>query len=245
MLVEEQPARAALCPERGIFWHMTDAAGDPVTAYGAWNDITLSQKTLTCVTAGIGDEGNSGTGHTARILLGGQINNWVEVGVMELICGNGNKCQRAFFSYGLVGAQGFQTRHAFGCLNPGTRHTWTVERGIGTTDWFGYLRCYTTGSWAVVDSATDVLFQNGFAEGEGFERGLDSTWPQWQDEGVMSETHSNLQWQAAVNGPWQPSQGVQCRRDNSYRWDGRQLSPMSFDIYQNPHDPPNLSPCST
>ena len=54
---------------------MTDASGDPVTAVGSSNDITLSLKTLTCVTAGIGDEGNAGTGHTARILLGGQINN--------------------------------------------------------------------------------------------------------------------------------------------------------------------------
>lgn len=191
--------------------------------------ITLSSQTLKCVTAA---DGQAGTGQTSRILLGGQANNWVEVGALTQYCPSGSQCNRAFFEYAVVGTYNYQQRYAFSCLNPGTRHTWSIERKQLGGTWAGYLSCYTSQPFVQVDSTTPNLgYNTGFAEGEGFERGFSNTY--WGDEAPMAETHSVMQYQNAYQGAWLASGDLSCRLDDSLRWDGSWLASDSFQIVEN------------
>ncbi len=221
-------ARAATCPEDGIFWSML-SGGTRVLAFGSRQQITLSSQTLKCVTAA---DGQAGTGQTSRILLGGQANNWVEVGALTQYCPSGSQCNRAFFEYAVVGTYNYQQRYAFSCLNPGTRHTWSIERKQLGGTWAGYLSCYTSQPFVQVDSTTPNLgYNTGFAEGEGFERGFSNTY--WGDEAPMAETHSVMQYQNAYQGAWLASGDLSCRLDDSLRWDGSWLASDSFQIVEN------------
>jgi hypothetical protein len=207
--------------------------GAHIMAWGSRQEITLSQQTLKCVTAASTNDGaQAGTGQTTRILLGGQTNNWVEVGHLSQYCTDGAQCQRAFFEYATASVPGHHKRVAQGCLNPGTRHTWTITRKASGGTWAGYLSCYTSQPPVQIDVTSPNLGYNlGFPEGEGFERGFSDT--NWADEGPMAETHSVMQYQDAFEGPWLTPTGVGCRRDTSLRWDGSALSGSSFTIIEN------------
>ena len=211
----------ASCEENGVFWSMLNSSGQRATAWAAFNDITLSSQTLKCVTAG----GDAGTGHTSRILLGGQSGNWVESGHMNKICSGGSACQRAFWEWNIAGVPGHQDQFSFGCLNPGTRHTWEVIRESPGGTWSGWMACYTT-TWNYLGTSPNLGYNDGFAEGEGFERG--NVGDGWTYEGPMQETHSNMRWEGPYwAGPYNAN-GLACRADDSYRWDGSQTSATSM-----------------
>jgi hypothetical protein len=212
---------ANACEENGVFWSMRDGTGARATAWGADNDITLNSQTLKCVTAG----GDAGTGHTSRILLGGNAGNWVEAGHMNKICSGGGACQRAFWEYNVAGTPGHQDQFSFGCLNPGTRHTWEVIRESAGGTYSGWLACYTT-TWNYLGTSPNLGYNSGFAEGEGFERG--NVGDGWTYEGPMQETHSNMKWYGAFWAGPNNANGLLCRSDDSYRWDGSQTSLTSM-----------------
>ena len=125
--------------------------GSRVLAFGARQQITLSSQTLKCVTAA---DGQAGTGQTTRILLGGVSNNWVEVGALMQYCPSGSLCQKAFLDYAVVGTYNYQARSSYSCLNPGTRHTWSMERKASGGTWAGYLSCYTSQPFVQIDVTT-------------------------------------------------------------------------------------------
>lgn len=221
---------SAACEENGVFWSMKDGSGQRATAWGARQEITLNQQTLKCVTAG----GDPGTGQTSRILLGGQTGNWVEAGHLTKICSGGSNCNRAFWEYKVAGTPGFQQQFSFGCLNPNTRHTWEVIRESAGGTWSGWLACYTT-SWNYLGTSPNLGYNQGFAEGEGFERGF--VGDDWSLEGPMQEAHSNMQWWSTSWASLNNANGVLCRADDSYRWDGSQTSATSMTFIENHRGP--------
>ena len=224
--VAAPPAHAA-CEENGVFWSMLDPVGDRAIAWGAFQEITLSSQTLKCVTREGTPDGLAGTGHTSRILLGGNSGNWFEAGHMNKICANGNPCQRAFISWKLAGVPGFQIESSVSCLNPGTRHGWLVQREAAQGAWHGWLDCYADGDFETDLGPSDLLgYNDGFAEGEGFERGFEGNGAHL--EGPMREDHSNMQWLYPNFLGWRAANGLRCRADDSYRWDGRQTTPTSM-----------------
>lgn len=226
--------RAFACNEYGVFWPMTDTAGNFITASGSWNTITLSNQTLRCV----GNGGPAGMGQTSKMLIGGIDGDWVEAGWMMKLSSTGTKIQRSFFEAGwdFTGFQ--QTLGTYSCLNPGTRHDFKVEYDSTVDEWFGFLRCYAdpANSWINLDEQgmLETTYGTGYAEGEGFTRGTQAGLAY---ESTMGETHSNMQYRDA-SGVWQTPTGsaypagLKCRRDDDGpgNWNGSWLSANSFQI---------------
>jgi len=225
MAFAASPAYA--CEENGVFWSMRDATFAVPMAWGATQEITLSNQSLVCVVAGA----DAGTGHTSRILLGGQAGNYVEAGHMNKICASGNPCQRAFMSWTAAGVPAFKRELSFSCLNPGTRHAYMLQRENGGGTWVGWMSCYATYvNWTDLnDGPTPNLgYNQGFPEGEGFERGF--VGDGWQYEGPMKEDHLWMQWLEPMWAAWHWASGLVCRADDSYRWDGSQTGSMHMTL---------------
>jgi hypothetical protein len=218
-------ARASTCTETGIFWSDANTFGTFITAYGAYAQITLHSHTLSC-SAVSSSGGPYSNGQTARILILGQTGHYAEVGYGEKWCSAGVSCTRAFYEYEIGGAVAYKQEYYYSCLNPNTRHAWEMIYTGGS--WGGYLSCYTTGSWQLVDIYPDDAW-SGYADNEGFQNSSTGT------EGDLQETHSALQYMDQSGLWWSPTGsaypgGVDCRRDTSSRWEGNWLSGDSFNF---------------
>lgn len=219
--------RAFACNnETGVFWSDSDSSGNIIyPAYGSYAQITESNHTLNCNDI----NGSYSNGQTVRVLINGTSGHYSEVGWAQKWCSSGVKCQRAFYEYKWGNNASYQAEYSYSCLNPGTREAWEMIYSSGV--WWGYLSCYTTGAWQLVDYYPDSS-NVGYADNEGFQN---SSLSGASNEGDLQETHSVLEWMNS-SGSWVGTSGssypggVHCRYDTSNHWNGNWLSGSSFNF---------------
>jgi len=180
--------------------------------------------------------------------------------VQALYCGVG-PCWGFFFNYKkppinypkFISFETVRLQFRLPCSSLLGKHSYKIQREASR--WVGYFSCEPDANpagglwdpqlnrmnWVPVHSYADSGPDVGWPDVEAFEQGFAFNPSRvhvdrrWLYGGEMAAPHANFRWRERTDGGWSSVRYAECRKDDSYRWNGRESTttpPITVQIHE-------------